>query len=148
MSGQHLSQDRQIAHAAGQRKIRHYCSCVRMFSGNAAWWSHRNANPTHTMISRTAFVAAEQAKPDATSAAPADWERMPPSGRLIYWHLALPDGTRITVSKADDGWKWSHTEPKQGTSLWSLKIQAGGFAGAVSARRDAERYAATLGGNA
>lgn len=46
----HLSAERQRAHAVGQQKIKHYCSCARMFTGNAAWWSHRNANPDHGAI--------------------------------------------------------------------------------------------------
>lgn len=55
MTRRHASADRQRAHSAGQQKITHYCSCVRAFTGNAAWWSHTNAHPDHLPITSTEY---------------------------------------------------------------------------------------------
>lgn len=57
MSGrQHTSAERARNHAAGQRRIVHYCECGKAPRGNAAWWSHNNAHPDHAQISYTTFL--------------------------------------------------------------------------------------------
>ncbi|AXV10161.1 hypothetical protein DVS28_b0408 (plasmid) [Euzebya pacifica] len=40
MGHNHTSYERQVAHSQGQRSIRYRCSCGRIITGNAAWWSH------------------------------------------------------------------------------------------------------------
>ena len=53
----HTGSDRIRSHRAGQQKIKHYCSCGRMVVGNPGWASHQRANPDHSTISQTRFLA-------------------------------------------------------------------------------------------
>lgn len=56
----HRSADRQRSHAAGQRKIVHYCACGKAPRGNAAWWSHINARkPGCSEISYSQWLAGQ-----------------------------------------------------------------------------------------
>lgn len=60
MTRQHTSAEWARNHAAGQRKIVHYCDCGMAPRGNAAWWSHVNAHPEHRQITVTQFMAQQR----------------------------------------------------------------------------------------
>lgn len=63
-----MAESRHGARSQSQRKIKHYCSCGRMFVGNPGWASHKRAHEggtypaPHVEISYRRFVEMVEAR--------------------------------------------------------------------------------------